>query len=346
MDKIKFRQIAKSIKKSFDNWDFNRAIKLSDNETATRDYLIEPFFNILGYSKMDDYSHEFSLKMDKGKVKRVDMAITITGKAPLILIECKKATSNLTTANFNQLSEYYKFHKESKIGILTNGLIYKFYARSLDDNSILNKEPFLTFDLNDFNSNDLDNLTPFYRPTIIIKEILEDAEEQYFLEKFDNGLFETLNKPNNDFIKLVYNNMGGKRISEKISKKIFSLINSISLSETLDKIKLQESEESKSGVLTTREELKSFDIIKTILAMSSKIKNVDLDRIGYKDHKGFFNVIVDNSTRKSICHLKISEKIKSIDINGKDFLIDGISAKEITKYKSELVESAINKLYT
>ena len=173
MDKIKFRQIAKSIKKSFDNWDFNRAIKLSDNETATRDYLIEPFFNILGYSKMDDYSHEFSLKMDKGKVKRVDMAITITGKAPLILIECKKATSNLTTANFNQLSEYYKFHKESKIGILTNGLIYKFYARSLDDNSILNKEPFLTFDLNDFNSNDLDNLIPFYRPTIIIKENLK-----------------------------------------------------------------------------------------------------------------------------------------------------------------------------
>ena len=123
MESQKFKQIAKSIKKSFDNWDFNRAIKLSDNETVTRDYLIEPFFNILGYSKMDDYTHEFSLKLDKGKVKRVDMAITIGGNAPLILIECKKATSNLSERNFNQLSEYYEFHKESKIGILTNGLI-------------------------------------------------------------------------------------------------------------------------------------------------------------------------------------------------------------------------------
>ena len=45
MESQKFKQIAKSIKKSFDNWDFNRAIKLSDNETVTRDYLIEPFFN-------------------------------------------------------------------------------------------------------------------------------------------------------------------------------------------------------------------------------------------------------------------------------------------------------------
>ena len=344
MESQKFKQIAKSIKKSFDNWDFNRAIKLSDNETVTRDYLIEPFFNILGYSKMDDYTHEFSLKLDKGKVKRVDMAITIGGNAPLILIECKKATSNLSERNFNQLSEYYEFHKESKIGILTNGLIYKFYARSLDDNLSLNKEPFLTFDLSDFASNDIDNLVPFYRPTIEIKEILKDAEEHYFLENFDNGLYKTLNEPSNDFIKLVYNNMGGKRMSDRVRDKIFSLINSISLEEALGRIKLQESVESKSGILTTREELKSLDIIKTILAMSSKIKNIDLDRIGFRDHKGFFNIIVDNTIRKSICHLNISEKNKSIEINGEDFLIDEISAREITKHKSKLVDAAIKQL--
>ena len=63
--------------------------------------------------------------------------------------------SNLTTANVTL----------SSAGVLSttgnsNNIDFncEFYARSLDDNSILNKEPFLTFDLNDFNSNDLDNL--------------------------------------------------------------------------------------------------------------------------------------------------------------------------------------------
>ena len=41
------KQIASQIESSFSKWDYKDAIKLSDNETKTRDYLIEPFFNIL-----------------------------------------------------------------------------------------------------------------------------------------------------------------------------------------------------------------------------------------------------------------------------------------------------------
>ena len=91
MEKTRFNQIKKNLIKQFDNWDYKRAIKLSDSEAATRDYLIEPFFNILSYTKMDDYTHEFSLPVGKGKIKKVDMVITLIGKNPTILIECKKA---------------------------------------------------------------------------------------------------------------------------------------------------------------------------------------------------------------------------------------------------------------
>ena len=87
---------------------------------------------------MDDYTHEYSLPVGKGKVKKVDMVITLAGKNPTILIECKKAGANLTSGNFNQLSEYFKTQISSKIGILTNGLVYKFYSSSLDDKRILN----------------------------------------------------------------------------------------------------------------------------------------------------------------------------------------------------------------
>ena len=45
------KQICNLSEKSFSKWEYKKAIKLSDNESKTRDYLIEPFFNILGYNK-------------------------------------------------------------------------------------------------------------------------------------------------------------------------------------------------------------------------------------------------------------------------------------------------------
>ena len=46
MDSKKLKQIINQLKKSFDNWDFNKAINHSKDETQTRDNLIHPFFNI------------------------------------------------------------------------------------------------------------------------------------------------------------------------------------------------------------------------------------------------------------------------------------------------------------
>lgn len=344
MDKSKSKQIGNKLQKSLNEWAYNRAILKSNNEAETRDYLIEPFLNILGYDKMDDYAHEFPLRLSAGKVKKVDMVITISGKSPDILIECKQANKNLTDTNFKQLSEYYQAHKESTIGILTNGITYKFYSRSLEDKSKLNKEPFLVFNLTDFDSSDIENLVQFYRPFINMKDILEDAEEIYFLEKFDNGLFKTLYKPNKEFIKLVYSNMGGNRMSDKINKRIYDLINSISLAEALEKIKIAEAKDSKDGIITTSEELKAFDIIKTIIAMTSKINNNDLERIGYRDYKYHSKIIVDGMPTKEICRLVFLENKNQIEINNNKFPINDISAKEITKHKRQLVDSAITKL--
>ena len=105
------KQIGNLLDKSFSKWDYNKAIKLSENESQTRDYLIEPFFNLLGYNKMEHYSHEFSLKFAKGSVKKVDMVISLNRRTPIMLIECKKSTSNLTDKNRTQLAEYFHNHK-------------------------------------------------------------------------------------------------------------------------------------------------------------------------------------------------------------------------------------------
>ena len=345
MERTNFNQIARKLKKQFDKWDYNKAIKLSDSEAATRDYLIEPFFNILGYVKMDDYTHEYSLPVGKGKVKKVDMVITLAGKNPTILIECKKAGANLTSGNFNQLSEYFKTQISSKIGILTNGLVYKFYSSSLDDKRILNTVPFLTFDLTDFNSSDIDNLVSFNRNTIDIATILDEAEGQYFLERFDDGLYNTLLNPSRDFVKSVFTNMGGKVLTEKNYTRIFELINSISLSDALERVKVTEASNSKTGTITTAKEIKGFNIIKTIIGMSSKIKSSDLDRISYQDKKYHFNIIVDGSIRNSICKLVFTDKGNIIEVDGTKFEIEKVTTQEIIKYKTALINSVYKLLY-
>ena len=83
------KQIGNQLERLFSKWDYQKAIKLSDNESKTRDYLIEPFFNMLGYNKMDHYSHEYGLRFGKGSVKKVDMVVSINGKTPIMLVECK-----------------------------------------------------------------------------------------------------------------------------------------------------------------------------------------------------------------------------------------------------------------
>ena len=338
------KQIARKLERSIQNWDFQKAIDFSNNETKTRDYLIEPFFKILGFNEMDDYAHEFTIKFPDGNLKYLDMAITLSGRQPSILVECKKANTNLLSSHYKQLSSYYKYHKESKLGILTNGIQYKFYARSLKDKNILHENPFFEFDITDFTLSDLEELAAFYRPSIDLNSIIEDAEETYFLESFDEALFQTLYKPKKELIKLIYDNMGGKRLSDKISDSIFNLINSISYEQAIDKIKRAESKDSKSGIITTAKELKSLDIIKTIVAMTSKINNKEIDRIGYKDYKGQFKIIVDNMPSKEICHIVIKDSKKYISINNKEYNIESVSAKEITKHRRHLVDSAIKYL--
>ena len=53
MDNKRLKQISNQLSKELQNWGFDKAIKYSADETNTRNFLIEPFFEIFNYSKMD-----------------------------------------------------------------------------------------------------------------------------------------------------------------------------------------------------------------------------------------------------------------------------------------------------
>ena len=234
MDSKKVRQLVKALNEKFENWDWEKALANSQIEATTRDYLIHPFLDLLNYDRIDDYTHEVTADLGKKKGKKVDVAITLGGKNPVILIECKKSTAKLNDNHYRQLREYCTDTNTAKIGILTNGIVYKFYTRN--NTSTLQTSPFFEFDLSDYDNQDLETLSLFMRNVIDINSILEVAEETYFLDNFDEALYDTMVNPSEDLIRIIYANMGGKRKSDKIYSKIKELINGTSLISTSNRI--------------------------------------------------------------------------------------------------------------
>lgn len=342
MEGKKLKQITNQLRKSLDNWDYNKAILFSKDETQTRDNLIHPFLNILGFNKLDDYSHEYIADIGEKKGKRVDIAITLGKKTPSIIVECKSSTKQLTVDNFRQLNEYCLYTPSAKIGILTNGLIYNFYSLNNREKKGLNSSPFFTFDLQNFDNSHIEQLALFYRPDIEIVDILSVAEETYFLNDFDNSLANVLIEKT-ELAKLIVKNMGVKG-TERILLQVKELINSSSIKTATEKLITKEISQSNTGIVTTDEEVKAYNVVKTILAMSPKIKESQLERIGYRDLKNVFIIIVDGKQTKNICSIVFKGKTRNIEINGEAFSLKDVTIAEITKLKKPLIDSAIAQL--
>ena len=341
MDSKKIRQVVKSLRSSIEKWDYKIAIKNSIDEANTRAYLIHPFLELLNYRQIEHFTHEYVADMGEKRGRKVDIAITLGGKKPLMLVECKKAGQKLNDNHLRQLNEYFNNIPSAKIGILTDGIQYRFYASDSGNRAGLNVEPFFVFNLEDHNSSDLEMLAMFNATNFEMNEILSEAEEIYFLNKFDDSLFKLLSDPTDNFIKEIAKIMGSARVTDKMIGQVKELLNSISLKSAIDRVIQKEISNSNSGIITTDEEKKAFSVIKTILAMSSKVKSSDLERVVYRDLKGSFTILVDDNQNKKICALRLKENSKVLEIDNVRFDIPDTSVESFTSHKKELVDSAL-----
>ena len=120
------KQIVNTIKKSISKFDFSNLEERCTNEAQTRFVLIEPILEILGYSRIDDMATEINAGWGQ-KNDRADIGLIVKGKIPEIIVECKKYGKKLTDKEASQLNGYFINTKNSKFGILTNGLEWIFY---------------------------------------------------------------------------------------------------------------------------------------------------------------------------------------------------------------------------
>ena len=183
------------------------------------------------------------------------------------------------------------------------------------------------------------------RPEINVNDIVEKAEEIYFEERFEDALYQTLRNRSRSMRKLIFENMDiGSRMTDKISKNIYDLITFHSYEQAIEKIRVEDSYNKNKGIITTLEEMESFQTICTLLSVSRSISQEHLDRIGYKDYKGHFKVIVDNMPSKEICSLILKDSNKILNIGADQFILNSLSPKSFAKYKKKLTDSALSRL--
>ena len=105
-----------------------RLDKISTEE-ATKNALAMRFVNhVLGYNVFDpsEVVPEYTADVGTKKGEKVDYAL-IQDDEPVMLVECKWYQSNLDDEPAWQLYRYFSV-SQARFGVLTDGIIYRFYA--------------------------------------------------------------------------------------------------------------------------------------------------------------------------------------------------------------------------
>jgi predicted type IV restriction endonuclease len=128
----------------------DRHEKVKGNEQATKHSLIAPLFAVLGYDLADPQECVPEFRADFGKersVKPVDWAFYQNGR-PIFFVEAKDAAKKLSGYD-EQLGDYFAKEPEVKLGILTNGIAWRFFT-DITHANVMDKVPFVKWDvLND-----------------------------------------------------------------------------------------------------------------------------------------------------------------------------------------------------
>ncbi|WKN43874.1 type I restriction endonuclease [Tunicatimonas pelagia] len=290
-------------------------------EEATKNALIMPFINSLGYDVFNpmEVVPEFVADIGIKKGEKVDYAI-MKNYQPIILIECKTIDTVLDPHS-TQLFRYFHTTK-AKFAILTNGKEYKLYTDLVDTNK-MDEKPFLIFDITKIKDSTLEELKKFHKSYFNIEEIVSTASELKYTNELKALMNAELRNPSEPFVKYFVAQIYSGRATEKVihqfttivKKSLNQWINEIiseKFQSALDKEKseAEDTEESsevvvpednRNDIQTTEEEMEGFYIIKAILR-----EKVDVDRIHYRDTKSYFGVLLDDNNRKPLCRLRFN----------------------------------------
>ncbi|WP_430233571.1 type I restriction endonuclease [Nitrosomonas communis] len=315
-------------------------------EEATKNALIMPFIQILGYNVFDPSEVTPELIADIGlkKGEKVDYAILMNAK-PIILFECKKSGGDLNINHASQLFRYFHV-TEARFGVLTNGISYQFFT-DLEQPNKMDEKPFFEFNVLDFKDQQVEELKKFTKSAFNVEQILNTASELKYTRAIRNILADWMASPSEDFVKILCSEViNGKRFTPAvkeqfthITKSAFSQLISEKINDRL-KMAMEPSTERKTDnsngeeIKTTSEEMEGFRIIRAILR-----ENIDPKRVNMRDAKSYCAILLDDNNRRPICRLRFNNSSRMMIglFNEKDEKIEQITdLSDIYKFTDQI----------
>jgi hypothetical protein len=300
-------------------------------EEATKNAMVMPFIQALGYNVFDPLEVTPELVADVGmkKGEKVDYAILSDGK-PIILFECKKSGAELNVNHASQLFRYFHV-TEARFGVLTNGLRYQFFT-DLEQPNKMDEKPFLEFNILDFKDQDVEELKKFAKSSFDIDKILTTANDLKYTRVIQNQLAEWMTNPSEEFVRLLSaDHLNGKRFTPAI-KEQFTAITKRAFQQLIgdrinDRLRVAMSPEQTSApaiastaaelteasaedtalVVTSPEEIEGFYIVRAALRGV-----VDSKRIVMRDAQSYCAILLDDNNRKPICRLRFNNTSKLV----------------------------------
>ncbi len=306
-------------------------------EEATKIALIVPFiYRVLGYDVADprEFVPELCADWGTAKASKVDYGICIGGE-PVILFECKWSGQDLQKKDENQLRDYFQACKSSRLGVVTNGIKYRFFT-DLDDKNRMDERPFLEFDMSNPKEALVPELKKLTKSEFDPAMFTEFARALKYTKAIKTLIAEEFALPTDDFVKFFARKVypAGKQITATVLEQ-FKGLTQQAINQHLDD-RMQEiwrrgkdstSQKPSEELLEphidapkpesiTDEEREAYQIVRAILCQVVSPKDIHP-----RKSKSRLDILFKDSNRTPLCRLYFDHEPKEAG------LLDGNKAE-------------------
>ena len=284
------------------------------NEQATKQSLIGPLFTILGYDLTDPRECIPEYRVDFGKdrsAKPIDWAFTQDGRA-IFFVEAKEVGKKLVSYD-EQLADYFAKAPEAKLGILTNGVHWRFFTDAVHLN-VMDRQPFAKWDVV------VDEEPPYDLLTILQKsqynsQLIRTYAERQHAQNLLLAELTRLLEPSMEFIRLAIQNIETRRLTDNVLESwkptLANAINEWAKQRMLNTVlemqrtATQASEEAQPNKFeTTQEELDAFAAVQRLLGPERIV--------AYEDTVSYFKIHLKERATWAVCRLYLGKRRMSM----------------------------------
>ncbi|MDC9622076.1 type I restriction endonuclease [Xenorhabdus sp. XENO-7] len=288
-------------------------------EETTKQALILPFLDILGFSPYDPQKVKAEYGADFPGAKaneRVDYAL-FCQSVPVMFIEAKGYKEKIEN-HCPQLSRYFNSTPEVTISAITNGQEWRFFT-DLKQKNVMDPTPFLRIRMDEISDADASQLYRFRHDKFKPEALRTLAEESVYLSAFTKTISSSLRDVDSEFVKYVASKSNVERqlnqrfiesitplVKQAVEKSVSAMVVSgLSNRHTpIDEIPIDKEpsvehsepdeivDPNNPNIITTKNELALFEKIKSIIGE-------DID-IQYKDTESYFGILYQGKSHRWI----------------------------------------------